>query len=531
MRTLHEQPATSDMLPAEAEVLIREARHLRRRRWSLGAALLLLAVIGAVTYAISSSPPGNSSTSGTNSARPYFPGTASDRSNFAASARDLLAPVSLAIEPNGDLLIADEERNQILLRSPQGRLSVFAGTGKVGDAGDGGKAVAAEFEGLGDMVLSSTGTLYVADSKLNGDCRIRAIADGRIRTLTSGICNASLALSPQGVLYASNGESIYRISANGATTKLAVTSPTPQQWYGGSAATFSPCRMAFEPNGDLVVDSGYLLELVTPAGVMRPLDTSMGGDCNLDGATTTSTGQVLIAMRGGRLESVVGSRMTALRTLEPNQIDGYKADRVGDWDVSDIVTSANGNAYAVAEDQALSTNVIQLVKIPVSGRPSVLPISTPLGTTLPKLGSSAFPRSLYPRPVSSSGAGLSTCPNPQGIEPFNASARDRLGSLIATLHQSDLLSGLTVTDPSWWSGLFTSLEVFTLPLPSNTSNTSIAAASTDSLSRLIAANCGEQLVSDSLVVTYVIGGVSIKDEYFVLDRNGRPLLYLQSSNS
>jgi hypothetical protein len=49
---------------------------------------------------------------------------------------------------------------------------------------------------------------------------------------------------------------------------------------------------------------------------------------------------------------------------------------------------------------------------------------------------------------------------------------------------------------------------------------------------LIAANCGELLVKDSLVINYVIGeGVSIKDEYFVLDRNGRPLLYLQSSNS
>lgn len=530
MRALHDGPKVSDHPPLEAEDLIQEARRRQRRRWTLGIALLLLAAIGGVTFAFSSSPPGRGSTSGANtSQRPYFPGTGWQERDVAASARDLLQPVSLAIEPNGKLLIADEERNQILARSPGGQLAVFAGTGVVGDSGNSGSALKAEFDGLDDMVLASSGTLYVAQS----DCRIRAITDGRIRTLTSGMCNASLAISPQGVLYASNGEAIYRISANGAATKLSVTSPTPTLGsYGGSAATFSPCRMAFEPNGDLVVDSGYTVELVTPAGVMHPLDASMGGDCNLDGATTTSTGQVLIALRGGRLESVVGSRTTALRALEPNEIDGYHVDQVGDWDVSDVVTSANGTVYAVADDQALSTNVTQLITVPPSGRPSVLPIATPLKATLPKLGSAAFPRRLFPTPVRSSGPALSACPNPQGIEAFDASARAKLPALIATLHKSGLVTELTVTDPSWWSGLFGSMDVGAVPLPVNTSATAIAAASKDSLSTVIAADCGKQLVKDSLVIDYSIGeGVSIKDRFFVLDRNGHPFLYLDSSSS
>jgi hypothetical protein len=46
MRALHERPITTDASPAEAEVLIREARRLRRRRWSIGIAVLALAGVG-----------------------------------------------------------------------------------------------------------------------------------------------------------------------------------------------------------------------------------------------------------------------------------------------------------------------------------------------------------------------------------------------------------------------------------------------------------------------------------------------------
>jgi hypothetical protein len=103
--------------------------------------------------------------------------------------------------------------------------------------------------------------------------------------------------------------------------------------------------------------------------------------------------------------------------------------------------------------------------------------------------------------------------------------------MMATLHKNDLLNELAVADPSWWSDLFTSMEASTLPLPSNASNTTVAAASTASLSGLIATDCGEELMKDSLVVNDAIGeGVSIKAQFFVLDRNGRPFLYLQKSS-
>ncbi|MDA8284828.1 MAG: hypothetical protein M0Z42_16410, partial [Actinomycetota bacterium] len=41
MLGLHERVKTMDQLPTDADVLIREARRLRRRRWAIGGVLLL----------------------------------------------------------------------------------------------------------------------------------------------------------------------------------------------------------------------------------------------------------------------------------------------------------------------------------------------------------------------------------------------------------------------------------------------------------------------------------------------------------
>ncbi len=54
---------------------------------------------------------------------------------------DLLRPQALAIEPDGDLLIVDSDRDQILRWQSDGHLSIFAGTGQPGLAGVGGPAV------------------------------------------------------------------------------------------------------------------------------------------------------------------------------------------------------------------------------------------------------------------------------------------------------------------------------------------------------------------------------------------------------
>ena len=46
MRVLHERPKVTDAPPAEADVLIEEARRRQRRRWRVGTALVVMALVG-----------------------------------------------------------------------------------------------------------------------------------------------------------------------------------------------------------------------------------------------------------------------------------------------------------------------------------------------------------------------------------------------------------------------------------------------------------------------------------------------------
>jgi serine/threonine-protein kinase len=93
-----------------------------------------------------------------------------------------------AVEPFGD---------QILVRAPDGRFRIVAGTGEAGFSGDGGPAVRAELSSVSDLVIAPNGTLYVADAG-----RVRTIApNGVIRTIVGNgqparwVRNGTLALS------------------------------------------------------------------------------------------------------------------------------------------------------------------------------------------------------------------------------------------------------------------------------------------------------------------------------------------------
>ena len=521
----------------EAEVLIPEARARQRRRWTLGSILLACVVVAACgLYAASGSPPVAVSALGAGALPPYFPGSKADQTDVVRSAPDLLFPSAIAVEPNGDLLIADTGRDQIMQRTRSGRLSIFAGTGESGFAGDGRSAPEAEFHRLGDIVESNTGTVYVADT---GNCRIRAISDGRIRTLTTGLCDLlDLAISPASVLYASNGHAIYRIAADGAATPIPISSPHPLPGDGGSAAKFDPCRLAFTSGGDLIVASGYYLVRLSPSGVMTPIG-HLPSDCGLDGMATEPDGNVLITEpHGDEIQQVTATGVGRYRTVAASEIAGFVPSDaklgVATWDVNNIVESSADTIYAEATEDAgyFPGEVTQLVQIPSAGRPSVLPITTPLTSTLPTLGSRGFPASLYPASIASRGSGLKACPNPRGIEPFNATAKRALAGMIRILSGYSFFSHLRESDPSWWTGVFDAWSVINLPLPNSIGFESVRPAVTASLAPMIAADCGESLVQQSLVVS--TGELpklqrTNNPDLYVLDRDGHPLLYLEAT--
>lgn len=80
-----------------------------------------------------------------------------------ATAAQLDQPIGLAIEPGGTIYIADNQNDCIRRIDPSGTITTYAGTGTVGDSGDGGPATAAQMFGPWGLALDGDNNLYIAD--------------------------------------------------------------------------------------------------------------------------------------------------------------------------------------------------------------------------------------------------------------------------------------------------------------------------------------------------------------------------------
>ncbi|MDB5098097.1 MAG: repeat-containing protein [Cyanobacteria bacterium RYN_339] len=83
-----------------------------------------------------------------------------------ANAISLEQPSALAALPNGDMLVADARRKQILRVTPDHRIAVYGGSGQDGMAAEGQAIAAAPLSGVQRMLAGSNGDLYVLQQSL-----------------------------------------------------------------------------------------------------------------------------------------------------------------------------------------------------------------------------------------------------------------------------------------------------------------------------------------------------------------------------
>jgi sugar lactone lactonase YvrE len=110
-----------------------------------------------------------------------------------ATSAELKNPWGLAFDNNGDLFISDAGNERVRVVDTAGIIKTFAGNGKAGYSGDGGKATKAELNFPYGLVADSSGNLYISD--LNNS-RVRLVnSKGTISTLagtgTTFPCNGS----------------------------------------------------------------------------------------------------------------------------------------------------------------------------------------------------------------------------------------------------------------------------------------------------------------------------------------------------
>ncbi len=98
-----------------------------------------------------------------------------------ATQASLFVPVSLALDPGGNLFFSDQGNNVVRKVDIGGNITTFAGSGVYGFGGDGGPATNAAFNSPAGVALDAAGNLYIVDDANNS---LRAVlADGTIITV------------------------------------------------------------------------------------------------------------------------------------------------------------------------------------------------------------------------------------------------------------------------------------------------------------------------------------------------------------
>jgi uncharacterized protein (TIGR03437 family) len=227
-----------------------------------------------------------------------------------ATASQLLEPTATALDPAGNLYIADQVNNRIRKIDTTGKISTFAGTGTPGYSGDGGPAVSAQLLLPYAVGADANGNIFISD---RGNSRIRKVApNGTINTIAgNGIfgfsgdggsaVQAELA-GPQcvrpdtaGNLYIADTDNnrIRKINSSGIITTVAGGNSTT---YGdGGVATaaqlLGPSCVAIDSNKDLyIADTNHnTIRKVDATGIISTVAGTTGnGDAFGEGVPATA---------------------------------------------------------------------------------------------------------------------------------------------------------------------------------------------------------------------------------------------------
>ena len=117
-------------------------------------------------------------------------------------------PRSIDFDRGGTLWIALREGNQILKRTPDGKLEIIAGTGKSGKTGDGGPAKLATLSGPKGISLTPDGQrIFLADTE-SSSIRVIDLKSGTIELVCNNLAR------PHGLFVEANGSLLVSDSYN-----------------------------------------------------------------------------------------------------------------------------------------------------------------------------------------------------------------------------------------------------------------------------------------------------------------------------
>jgi hypothetical protein len=398
MKTLEEpKPELGEGLDIDA--LIEEARQRQRKRWLVIGIVVLIAVIaGGVGYAVVSRP----STHARHARAPSPTKTVSATGGFVLPK----APNALAIAPNGDLLVLDSGRDQILEHLSSGKFQVLAGDGKRGFSGDGGPAVRAEIN-VGyqaGIAVAHNGTVYFAD---DGNGRVREVLPGGIIKTVAGGGTVSLGtrsvpalsasfgqpfslfgltIGPTGQLYIGSSNAVYRLGADGILHWVVGKWVNPKDWPKGWSGVYSnpaiqsdftpAVRLAFDGKGDLLVagGDGWGLYEMTRTGKLRFVEV-FRGDGFWGSLAEGTGGSVVMSYRDGMFRFSPSGMIRPIRpsaTTDASPLNAALGKRNIFIGGGGVAVGHNGDIYVDTNTGNTFTSVSAILDLRPSGKVSVL---------------------------------------------------------------------------------------------------------------------------------------------------------------
>ena len=301
------------------------------------------------------------------------------------------SPYGVAVDPTGNVFVADSANHVIRKITPLAEVSTLAGLAESRGTAD-GTGPAARFFNPQGVAVDAAGNIYVADSSNH---TIRKVTPaGVVSTLaglagTSGSTNGAgtaarfntplgLALDAAGNLYVADTDNhtIRKITSAGVVTTLAGLAGHAGSTDGtGTAARFTlPSITAVDKDGNLyVVDAlNWNIRKITPAGVVTTLPVA--GDLSwVQGLAVDAAGNVYVA------------DLNAILKITPLGVVSTLAGQAGNWGSADgtgaaaqfnnstgLTLDAVGNLYVADTDNHTIRKVTSAgVVTTVAGRAGV----------------------------------------------------------------------------------------------------------------------------------------------------------------
>ena len=250
------------------------------------------------------------------------------KGTMAALQAPLRYPGALAIDLQGNLYVADRDNLEVMRLSPDGMLTVVAGTGGQGSPAEGAQATSTPLDSPAGVAVDAAGNVYIA---ANG--RVRKVSlNGIITTVASGGSGANrLAMDAAGNLYIGDSGTIRKVTPGGVISTVA-------------KGLWGPGGIAVDSAGNVFATLYNTVLKVTPDGTSTTVVTNLGqpADVAVDAAGNLYIAEgsdVVKVAPGGTRTTVAGYCKYSGACTEEGQATNATLDARA------VVADANGNIY------------------------------------------------------------------------------------------------------------------------------------------------------------------------------------------